>query len=71
LLQCAIAIENLFKELAHLKDYTNWWFLEKNYCISRWCQNQGISLTGSEGAGASMAAAAGKKKENLEEVIHL
>ncbi|MCW2119168.1 NAD-dependent succinate-semialdehyde dehydrogenase [Flavobacterium sp. 7A] len=68
--QCAIAIENLFKE-AGAPDglYTNLLISGKRSTgLVEDVRIKGISLTGSEGAGASMAEAAGKnlKRSVLE-----
>jgi succinate-semialdehyde dehydrogenase/glutarate-semialdehyde dehydrogenase len=68
--QCAIAIENLFKEAGAPEGlYTNLMISGKrSTALVDDVRIKGISLTGSEGAGASMAAAAGKnlKRSVLE-----
>ena len=68
--QCAIAIENLFKEAGAPEGlYTNLMISGKrSTALVADVRIKGVSLTGSEGAGASMAAAAGKnlKRSVLE-----
>ena len=68
--QCAIAIENLFAEAAAPDGlYTNLMISGKrSTALVEDVRIKGVSLTGSEGAGASIAAAAGKnlKRSVLE-----